>query len=262
MVYVSGIYDTVFDGTIFRPAMDRLVQLLGVRVIKSDVISTCSPKINGQRLMAQLKDDYRQRIIRGFNAPQYVLLGYSKGGLDSLSAFTFDPQFVRQHIKALVTIASPLQGAPIAETYDLPRIAIDSLSMEVTPKICRTSERALDSLTPKAVNGFWKQYSDTLKDLTNYYSISFVQSAKKSHPWMQATKLLAFYKEDNDGVVPLSSSRFPANFSAVDWGIIDADHLAGTVSSDFDQVAFAKAIMISLAEMAVIPAYQMPLVGE
>ncbi len=262
VVYVSGIYDTVFDGTIFRPAMDRLVQLLGVRVIKSDVISTCSPKINGQRLMAQLKEDYRQRIIRGFNAPQYVLLGYSKGGLDSLSAFTFDPQFVRQHIKALVTIASPLQGAPIAETYDLPRIAIDSLSMEVTPKICRTSERALDSLTPNAVNGFWKQYSDTLKDLTNYYSISFVQSAKKSHPWMQATKLLAFYKEDNDGVVPLSSSRFPANFSAVDWGIIDADHLAGTVSSDFDQVAFAKAIMISLAEMAVIPAYQMPLVGE
>lgn len=261
VVYVSGIYDTVFDGTIFRPAMDRLVQLLGVRVIKSDVISTCSPNINGKRLMAQLKDDYQQRILRGFNPPQYVLLGYSKGGLDSLSAFSEDPQFVRDHIKALVTIASPLRGAPIAETYDLPRIAIDSMSMEVTPKVCRSTERALDSLTPKAVGKFWNEKKAMLEGLTQYYSISFVEGAGKSHPWMQITKLLAFYSEDNDGVVPLSSSRFPEGFSATDLGIINADHLAGTVSSDFEQTAFAKAILISLAEMQVIPHYYMPFPG-
>ncbi len=256
VVYVSGIYDTIFDGTIFRPAMDNLKHLLGVRVIKSDVISTCSPKLNGKRLIKQVKRDYENRIRRGFKAPKYVFLGYSKGGIDTLAAFSEDPEFVRKHVLSLVTIASPLHGASIADDFGMPRFAIDAMSFEVTPQICREKENALDSLRPAALKKFWEEKESTLEGLTNYFSITFRSNVRSAHPWMKATKLLAQYKEDNDGVVEVSSSKFPASMNAIDFGTFEADHLSGNVSSHFEQVAFAKAIMISLTEMGIVPADQ------
>jgi hypothetical protein len=65
---------------------------------------------------------------------------------------------------------------------------------------------------------------------------------------MKATKLIAQFDEDNDGVVTVSSSKFPSILNATDLGTIEADHLAGVLSSKFDQKSFLRAIINTMAE--------------
>ena len=66
---------------------------------------------------------------------------------------------------------------------------------------------------------------------------------------MRATKQIAQFDEENDGVVTLSASKFPDSFKAVDLGVIEADHLAGIVASDFPQGAFFESILITLQKI-------------
>lgn len=251
-VYIPGIYNSIFDNEIFKMGLDGLVNHMGQRVIAPPVFSACSSSYNGELIVEFLKADKKRRKAQGYTEPKYFILGYSKGGMDALHAFTKDPEFVRKNIHGLLTIASPLKGSSILNKSDLPFEIVHLLGTEKTPEVCITKEKASHSITPAGAEAFLNKEASTLIGLTRYYSVSFVEDIKDSHLFMKVTKNLARFGEPNDGVVPLSSSRFPAEFQAVDLGVIKGDHLSGIVASKFPQEAFMEAIVLTLAELDAI----------
>lgn len=248
-VYIPGIYNAIFEGKIFTIGLDGLRNNFGVRVISPPVFSTCSSKYNGGLILKFIKDDIAYRAERKQKKQKYFLMGYSKGGLDSLGAFVQDKEFVKKEILGLLTLASPLHGASILKRADIPLPIFDVLTTESIPEICKKTERASKSITPEGVEIFFKEHQKDLIDLTRYYSLSFHAKPKGAHYWMKAAKMIAMYKEDNDGVVTLSSSHFPDEFDAINLGVVNADHLAGLIETNFPQEAFFEAIYYTLLEL-------------
>jgi hypothetical protein len=246
LVYLPGIYNSLFDDEIFRAGLDRLRDKWGVRVISPKVFSTCSSGVNGKFILEQLKEDSTHQVALGRKAPSYFVIGYSKGGVDALHAFAQDPKFVSQNVKGLLTIASPLKGSSILNKSDLPIELMQALGHEDAPPVCLTEEKATKSITPAGAQSFLKKNAPTLVGLTKYYSLSFVSELRDSHLFMRATKTIARFGEPNDGVVALSASRFPEEFSATDLGIVQADHLSGIVAGHFPQDAFLESVLFTL----------------
>ncbi|WP_375761291.1 esterase/lipase family protein [Corallococcus exercitus] len=57
----------------------------------------------------------RQAVLEASkNGKQVVLIGHSKGGLDSAAALSMYPE-LKEHVRALVTIQSPYGGSPMAQ---------------------------------------------------------------------------------------------------------------------------------------------------
>lgn len=249
LVYVPGIYSDLFDGEIFREGLDALVHRFGLRVITAPVSSACSSSYNGGLIGEFLREDLQKQLALGRSAPRYFILGYSKGGMDALHAFVQDPNFVRERVQGLLTIASPLGGSAILDKTDLPMPLLEPLSSRPIPAVCQQSQKARDSITPAGAHGFMRRYASQLAPLTRYYSLSFVADAHASHLFMKATKIIAGFKGPNDGVVPLESTHFPEEFHALDLGVVQADHLAGIVASHFPQGAFMEALATTLLEL-------------
>lgn len=249
MVYVPGIYNSLFDNEIFSLGLLKMEEAYGLRVLKAPVESTCSTKYNGNLLMTFLKHDSATEVARGHAAPKYILISYSKGANDTLAGFVQDPNWVSKNVAGLLSIASPLHGSSILNRADLPFELVDALSANGGPEICRTTEPAGKSITPSAMSNFWRQNTRALVGLTRYYSLTFATEIENAHLFMKATKLLAQFDEDNDGVVTVSSSKFPEALGAIDFGTVDADHLSGVLSARFDQKAFFSAIVTALAEV-------------
>lgn len=249
LVYVPGIYNSLFDKEIFSLGIKKLEEDFSLRVIQAPTESACSAQYNGQVLMRFLKDDFFQRQQRLGSPTRYLILGYSKGAVDALSGFVIDREFVSKNILGLLSIASPLQGSSILNRTDLPLELVEALSSRKAPEACAKESTAGKSVTPMALARFWRLHGSSLIGLTRYLSLSFVSEIENSHLLMKATKLLAQFDEENDGVVSLSSSRFPGFLNAVDLGKVNADHLAGVLSSKFDQKSFFQAIAVTLAEL-------------
>lgn len=248
-LYVPGIYNSLFDDEIFRKGLDRLKHRWGVRIITAPVFSTCSSTVNGKIILDTLKNDRAREISHGHSAPEYFVLGYSKGGVDALHAFSQDPEFAREHVQGLLTIASPIRGSSIINKTDLPREVMQLLGAEKAPEICRSEEKAARSIGPAAAQSFLRKKSPLLIGLTRYFSLSFVAEARDAHLFMRATKSIARFNEPNDGVVALSASRFPDEFGATDFGTVKADHLSGIVASHFPQEAFLESVLFTLGHL-------------
>lgn len=251
IVYVPGIYNSIFDKEIFSIGLNAISDELGLRVLTAPVFSTCAAEVNGAYLMKFLTADSLRRMKQGHAAPKYVILGYSKGAVDALHALTQMPEWASKNIRALVSIGSPLQGSSIINKSDVPFEVVRALSNEKVPEVCETEKTASKSATPQALSKFWRKNKKSLIGLTRYFSLTFVSQPENSHIFMRATKLIGQFEEDNDGVVTVSSSKFPKELGAVDLGIIEGDHLAGILASRFDQKGFMKAIINTLAELKV-----------
>ena len=249
IVYVSGIYNSLFDNEIFSLGLMAIKEDLGLRVIVPPVESICAADYNADIILNYLKQDQQRRLERGFEEPSYLILGYSKGSVDVLQAMTKDREFFSKNVVGLVSIASPLHGSSILDKTDLPFALVDLLSQNQGPAVCHKEKPSGPSISPAAMDSFWRKNERLLIGLTRYFSITFKSEPENSHLFMQATKLIAQFDEDNDGVVTASSSKFPGRLGAVDLGTIDADHLAGILSAKFDQKVFLKAIINTLAEL-------------
>lgn len=245
-VYVPGIYNSLFDDEIFRSGLEHLKNQWGLRILSPKTFSTCSSPVNGKIILDEMKKDFESQVNLGRAPPSYFVLGYSKGGVDSLHGFTLDPQFVSEHVHGLLTIASPLRGSSILNKTDMPFEVMELLGNEKAPEICKTEEKASQSIAPAGAQAFLRKNSQKLIGLTRYFSLSFVSDIKSSHLFMRATKNIARFGEQNDGVVALSASRFPEEFKAVDLGIVKADHLAGIVASHFPHEAFMESVIFTL----------------
>jgi hypothetical protein len=250
IVYVPGIYNSIFDNEIFQIGLDALANNLGARVIEAPVLSACSSEYNGDIIIKTLQKDMQYRTERNLSPQKYFFMGYSKGGVDTLHAFAkATPDFIQKNVLGLITIATPIAGSSILNRTDLPITLLEMLSQENIPEVCKNEEKAASSITPNAAQMFMQKNAAKLIGLTRYYSISFKSNIKDSHLFMKATKNIAGFTEENDGVVTLSSSKFPDTFNAVDLGTVEGDHLSGIVASKFPQGAFMQSLYLTLLEL-------------
>ncbi len=251
VIYVPGIYDSLFDNEIFRAGQEAITTELGLRVLKAPLASACSSESNASLLLAFLQRDSRERVVRGFQRPRYLLLGYSKGGIDSLTALAQEPKFAAEQVLGLVAIASPLHGSSILNKTDLPLKIVNLLSVDQAPQACQGKQSAARSVTPAGMAAFWRKNKQSLLGITRYFSLSFASSPEDSHVFMKATKLIAQFEEANDGVVTVTSSKFPSSLGAFDLGQVSADHLAGIASSRFPQKSFMVALVQTVLELGI-----------
>lgn len=249
VVYVPGIYNSIFDKEIFSLGLNAIADDMGVRVISPPVEATCASDINADVIVNYLKEDRRTRVARGHKSPKYIFFSYSKGAVDTLHAFVKAPQLISSTVRGMISIAGGLHGSSILNTTDLPFALVSALSENEGPKICQKDKPAAKSITPTAMEAFWRKNERSLIGLTRYFSVSFESSPEDSHIFMKATKIIGQFDEDNDGVLTVSSTKFPAALQAVDLGVIHADHLAGILSSRFNQKAFMKGLMTAALEM-------------
>lgn len=251
VVYVPGIYNGIFDQEIFSLGLASLRDDLGLRVIQPPVESACASDYNGEIILRYIYQDYVDRVQRGHKAPRYLFISYSKGAVDTLHFFLRYPSFVSSHVLGMVSVAAPLHGSSILNKSSLPFSLVSALSEGQTPSICQTEKPATKSILPSSMDSFWRKNERSLIGLTRYFSVTFESSPEESHLFMKATKMIAQFDEDNDGVVTVSSSKFPEKLKAVDLGTVHADHLAGILSSNFNQKAFMKALVQTAAQLQV-----------
>jgi hypothetical protein len=145
------------------------------------------------------------------------------------------------------------RGTPVAERADVPREVMKLAVRKPAVAGCDTLTSS-ESLWPVTRARFWRTHADgrELAPLTRFFSISFAADARESHPWMKITKRIGEFREPNDGVVALSSSRFPAGVRSTSLGVVNADHIAGRLASDFPQEAFLEAVLVTLGELGVL----------
>ena len=251
VVLVPGIYGELFGGELWQRGLRAVRERLGVRAFSVNVDGRCSSTINATTLRRGLQVDTRRRLERGYARPRYVLVGYSKGGIDATEALLADSAFAHQQVSALVTVATPHQGTPVAERAELPASLLRWASRDTIPTAC-TSDGAAASLFPATRRAFWAESGDRVGERTKFFSLAFTSDVHDAHPWMQLTKQVGQFTEPNDGVVALSSARFPADVPSVDLGIVTGDHIAGIAASSFPQEAFLESIVITLGELGAL----------
>lgn len=248
VVYVPGIFGELFDDEIWRRGLRSVRERLGVRVIPAGTDGRCSAADNATRLLQQLRDDSRRRMMRGYGVPRYVIVGYSKGGVDAAQALVRDTAFAVRQVAALVTIATPHGGSPVAERADIPDVLMRGVVAPPRPASCDTT-RAVESLWPATRAAFWGSEGRRLGDLVPLYSLSLVSDMREAHPWMKITKRIARFTEENDGVVSRSASRFPAGIPSVHLGDVAGDHIAARSASAFPQESVLESLLLTLNEL-------------
>ncbi len=251
VVLVPGIYGELFDGELWQRGLRSVRERLGARTVSLRVDGRCSSAINARSLLRGLRDDTRRRLERGYPKPRYLLVGYSKGGIDATEALLADSAFARDQVAALVTVATPHLGSPVAERAELPPALLQWASRDTIPTAC-TDESAAPSLYPATRRAFWGEHGGRIGDRTRLFSLAFRSDVHDAHPWMKLTKQVGQFTEPNDGVVALSAARFPADVPSVDLGTITGDHIAGITASSFPQEAFLESIVVTLGELGAL----------
>jgi hypothetical protein len=253
VVLVPGIYGELFDGELWQRGLRSVRERLGTRTVSLRVDGRCSAAFNARTVLQGLRDDTRRRIERGYPRPRYLLIGYSKGGIDATEALLADSTFAREQVAALVTIATPHLGSPVAERAELPASLLKWASRDTIPTAC-TEDGAAASLYPATRRAFWGEHGARVGDRTRLFSLAFSTDVHDAHPWMKLTKQVGQFTEANDGVVALSAARFPADVPSVDLGTITGDHIAGITASSFPQEAFLESVVITLGELGALDA--------
>ncbi|WP_461414425.1 hypothetical protein [Gemmatimonas sp.] len=251
VVYVPGIFGELFDDEIWRRGLRSVRERLGVRVVTALTDGRCSTSDNATRLLQQLRDDTRQRRARGYPTPRYVIVGYSKGGIDAAQALVRDSALTTSQVTALLTIATPHGGSPVAERTDL---SDELLRLAVTtprPASCDTA-RAVESLWPANRAAFWSSDGQRLAPLVPLYSLSLASDMREAHPWMKITKRIARFTEENDGVVARSAARFPDGVAAIHLGELRGDHIAARSASAFPQESALESALLTLNELGAL----------
>ncbi len=251
VVLVPGIYGELFEGELWQRGLRAVRDRLGVRTITVAADGRCGTARNAAALLEALRADTRRRLERGYAVPRYLLVGYSKGGVDATEALRAAPAVARAQVAALVTLATPHLGSPVAERAPLPESLLRWAVRAPAPVGCDGSAAA-ESLWPAVRGAFWAAHDTAVAARAPLFSVSFTAEMAGAHPWMKLTKRVGRFGEPNDGVVAVSASRFPPSVGAVDLGTVVGDHLAGIAASGFPQEAFLEALVLTLGELGVL----------
>lgn len=251
VVLVPGIYGELFDGELWQRGMQAVRERLGVRAFTAKVDGRCSSAYNATALLNTLRTDTRHRLERGYHQPRYLLIGYSKGGIDATEAVLADSAFATQQVAALVTVATPHLGSPVAERAELPSALLEWASREPIPAAC-IADGSAASLYPATRRAFWSDQAKPLANRTRLLSLAFASDVHDAHPWMKLTKQIGQFTGLNDGVVAVSAAHFPLSVPSVNLGTVAADHIAGIAASRFPQEAFLEAVVITAGELGAL----------
>lgn len=251
LVYVPGIFGELFDDEIWRRGVRSVREQLGMRTITAVTDGRCSSSDNANALLQQLRDDTERRLARGYARPRYLLVGYSKGGLDALHALARDPQFAERQVAAVVTIATPHGGTPVAERADLPEALLRAVITRPRAAACDTS-RAVESLWPATRAAFWSNEGQRVVAQVPVYTLSLHADMREAHPWMKLTKRIGRFAEENDGVVTRSAARIPDGLPSVHLGALRGDHIAARSASAFPQESVLESVVLTLNELGAL----------
>jgi hypothetical protein len=106
VLLVGGIFARCLDVEVFQDAKDHLRAAHHADVEHFPVLGNASSEQNA----ALIKD----RIVRDTTARPYIVVGHSKGAVDLMEALVRHPE-LRQRVKALVTVASPVAGSRLVD---------------------------------------------------------------------------------------------------------------------------------------------------
>ncbi len=253
VVLLPGIYTELFDNEIWQRGLRAVRDNLGVRTLSVPLDGRCNSDYNAIALLSALRLDTQRRIERGYAVPRYLLLGYSKGGVDATRALVADSAFAHNQVAALVTIATPHGGSPVPERADLPTIVAERSTTRAIPEPCKApGAGASASISPQAQSDFWMREAANVAERTRLFSLTLTSSSGESHPFMQLTRRIGDFAEANDGVVAERSSRFPSTVPSTDLGTYRGDHIDGIRASNFPQEAFLEAAVITMAELGAL----------
>ncbi len=142
-------------------------------------------------------------------AERFVLIGHSRGGLDSrYVAYQLDP---RHRVQSIVTLGTPHHGSTLAHSL----LSGDHWWQRLAR---RQWERALQELTPEACALFNAQCPD--RGDVQYLSYAGVRPIEELPLWMRpGARVVSQAEGENDGLTAVASAQWGA-FS----GAVRADH--------------------------------------
>jgi hypothetical protein len=135
-----------------------------------------------------------------------ILIGYSKGGVDSTAALSLNPDLA-QHIRCLITMFSPLYGSHIAA--DIDDSMIGSVVYMAIKKIMECGTEAMKDLSFISRSDFLQQHPFDERVPTLSLASAVTTSAKTSTFQVPYKYILSKYAKENDGLVACQDAIFP-----------------------------------------------------
>ncbi|MCX5784154.1 MAG: hypothetical protein NTX59_00540 [Elusimicrobia bacterium] len=186
--------------------------------------------------------------IRASSRP-VILIGHSKGGLDTLEALISDRGLLKK-VKGFVSLQSPFFGSPVAD-YVISNNNLNNLAATLLLSMGGNRD-SMVNLTCADRKPYMAANAAAIADITATIPVIAVATWKDPVPGQVDTALepvrdlLLVQGMRNDGVVPVDSALLPgANFvklSGLDHGVT----VSPSSYINFDRVKFIKALLLTL----------------
>lgn len=240
IVLIDGVFNELFSTGAFERALKNLHRLYGIQYFIPQVKGTKGTKYNVSIIKSQLEGYIEKKPDE-----KLWILGFSKGGVDTLHFLADNPCFGEKYILGLSTIAAPILGTEhFNHKLIRPFTKIQNKLAALIRKDILFKE--LMQYLKSEIQGPWfdKHYKILPKNIF-YTALSFESKWFEGHLWMMIAKAFLQNKEKNDGVVEVIKAHFPFYFqNGINLGTIKAHHLVGTRSSSFCQEALIEAHLI------------------
>lgn len=198
-----------------------------------------------------------ERVMEETRAERLTLIAHSMGGLDARYLIT--KMGLHEHVGALVTVATPHHGTPVASLMlDQPSLVLDKVA-ELADWIgsyiledgTSNSLQTVSELTPEYMTGIFNP------DVPDHPSVAYWSYGGRAgkgtnvtiDPFLRLFNAHIYKHEgDNDGLVSVASARWGRYL-----GAIDADHPSQVgintgLNSFFDSNRFYRTIVQRLAD--------------
>jgi hypothetical protein len=180
----------------------------GLDAVIANINSEGGSRANGEAIAQIIKEEQKK----------VLLIGHSKGGIDTLFGLLYHPE-IRDRVAGWLILQAPLYGSPLLDCMvDCP---FTDIALNFGLQLLESHYRTPQEITSKALNNFHRENSKEIIDIINdiptlsmastfknpsLFSIPFISFSKKS-----AFELFNRFIEfsgggENDGMTPLKSA--------------------------------------------------------
>jgi len=251
LVLVHGI--GFKDNIIIKPYWGRIPENLqknGAAVYLANVDGLGTIENNAVQLKKIILE-----IVETTNCEKVNIIAHSKGGIDT--RYMISKLDMEKHVASASLIASPNRGTVWADLglYSIERFKIK----KIVEKISIFYAKILNDKNPEPMiaynqfkTNYMEDYTNILKDKEGVYYQSFGTYLKPDYPSLMMRyrrKNIHKYAGENDGVIPLSSTKW-TNFTVIGedskYGISHFDIIDFTKNIDFDVIFFYNSLVNNL----------------
>lgn len=246
LVLVSGVLNEIFSTPAFERSARYLEEKIGLKFFSPEVRGTKGVQTNVKLLERQLYD-----YIELNPKEKLWILGFSKGGVDTLHFLKHNHDFASKYILGLSTLASPILGSEHTEHKLIRALSLfhDFFETRNIKDKDILFKEIYESLSANFQTRWFNQNIKNLPKLNFYTSLAFESHWYNSHAWMILTKAFFQSKKPNDGIVDTDHAQFPENFKGINLGVYPGHHLIGQRSSHFPQEALIESLVITLQKL-------------